>query len=86
MAASWMASSQTVAILLTLNKSNSGYFANFEQVKDLVAILLTLTKLKKLATKLSWEKPDAYASFLAMASCHRHSTVASQTCEGLHQV
>ena len=24
--------------------------------------------------------------FLAMASCHRHSTLASQTCEGLHQL
>ena len=24
--------------------------------------------------------------FLAMASCHRHSTLTSQTCEGLHQL
>ena len=51
-------------------------------------ILLTLNKSKiKLTTKLPWEKLDAYALFfLAITSCHRHSTLASQTCEGLHQL
>ena len=77
----------TVLILLTLNKSKlNSYFADFEQVKNFIVILLTLNKLKKL-TKLPWEKLDAYASFfLAMASCHWHSTLASQACEGLYQL
>ena len=53
--------------------------------------LLTLNKLKKVTTKLPWEKLDActflfLVFFLAIASCHRHSTLASQTCEGLHQL
>ena len=39
-------------------------FADFEQVKNLIVIFLTLNKLKKLTIKLPWEKLDAYASFL----------------------
>ena len=27
-----------------------------------------------------------FSFFLAIASCHQHSTLASQTCEGLHQL
>ena len=38
------------------------YFADFEQVKNLIVILLTLNKFKKLTKKLPWEKLDAYAS------------------------
>ena len=38
-------------------------FPDFEQVKKLIVILLTLNKLKKLTIKLPWEKLDAYASF-----------------------
>ena len=37
-------------------------FADFEQIKNLIAILLTLNKFKKLTKKLPWEKLDAYAS------------------------
>ena len=54
--APWMAASQMAA-------SDLSYFANFEQVKNLIVILLTLSKLRKLTKKLSWEKLDAYASF-----------------------
>ena len=39
----------------------------------------------KITTKLPWEKMYAWA-FLATNSCHRHSTLASQTCESLHQL
>ena len=56
MTAPWMAASQMAA-------SDLSYFANFEQVKNLIVILLTLSKLKKLTKKLPWEKLDAYASF-----------------------
>ena len=79
--------------MLTLKKlicyfADFGWVSDFEQVKTLVAILLPLNKLKKLTTKLPWEKLDAYAFFfffLAIASCHRLSTLASQTCEGILQ-
>ena len=37
--------------------------SDVEQVKNLVVILLTLSKSKKLAVKLLWEKLDAYAFF-----------------------
>ena len=72
------------------SQKNVGYFAGFKQVKNLVVILLTLNKSKiKLTTKLLWEKLDAWAFFffffLAITSCHWHSTLASQTCESLHQ-
>ena len=43
--------------------SDPSHFDAFEQVKNLIVILLTLNKLKKLTTKLPWEKLDAYASF-----------------------
>ena len=51
-----MAASQVAA-------SDLSYFANFEQVKKLIVILLTLSKFIKLTKKLPWEKLDAYASF-----------------------
>ena len=44
-------------------KKISSYFADFKQVKNLIVILLTLDKLKKLTIKLPWEKLDAYAFF-----------------------
>ena len=37
-----------------LVKKISSYFADFEQVKNLIVILLTLNKLKKLTIKLPW--------------------------------
>ena len=40
----------------------------------------------KLTTKLSWEKPDDWAFFWVATLCHGHSTLASQTREGLHQL
>ena len=43
--------------------SDLSYFADIEQVKNLIVILLTLKKLKKLTKKLPWEKLDASASF-----------------------
>ena len=53
MAAFEMAASQTVAILLILNNSNksNSYFADFEQVKQWLVILLTQSKLKKTDNK-----------------------------------
>ena len=51
MTASWMVA------------SDPSYFADFQQVRNLIVILLTLNKLKKLTIKLPWEKLDAYASF-----------------------
>ena len=42
-----------------------GRFADFEQVKNLIVILLTLNKLKKLTKQLPWEKLDTYASFFS---------------------
>ena len=50
-AAPWMAASDPCC------------FVDFEQVKNLIVILLTLNKFKKLTKKLPWEKLDAYASF-----------------------
>ena len=67
----------------------SSYFHDFEQVKNLKVILLTLDKSKiKLTTKLPWEKLCIFFFFfsLAITSCHRHSTLASQNCEDLHQL
>ena len=69
-----------LVVLLTLNKS-----------KKMLVVLLALNKSTvKLTTKLPWEKLDAYAFFflffLPITSCHQHSTPASQTCEGLHQL
>ena len=43
--------------------SDDSIFCDFEQVKNLIVILLTLNKLKKLTKKLPWENLDAYASF-----------------------
>ena len=40
-------------------------FADFEQVKSLLVILLALNNLKKLTIKLPCEKLDAYASFFS---------------------
>ena len=51
MSAPWMAT------------SDPSCFVDFEQVKNLVVILLTLNKLKKLTKKLPCEKLDVYASF-----------------------
>ena len=86
-------------MLVGMAASDSSYFADFEQVKILVVILLTLirskilvvilltlSRSKKLATKLPREKLDAYASFFGHGLMSRHSTLASQTCEGLHQL
>ena len=64
MAASWMAAPWVTASWMAA--SNLDYFADFEQVKNLIVILLTLNKLKK---KLPWEKLDAYAS-LFYFFCH----------------
>ena len=50
-------------MLLGMAASHPSYLADFEQVKNLIIILLTWSKLKKLTIKLTWEKLDAYASF-----------------------
>ena len=51
-----------------------------------MVILLTLSKLKiNLTAKLFWEKLDAWATFWTTYPCRQDSTLASQTCEGLHQ-
>ena len=74
MAASWMAAPWLLLEwLITLNKSrNDGYFADFEQVKN-----LPYTKTPKL---------DTWITFWATYPCRQHSTLACQTCEGLHQL
>ena len=42
----------------------SSHFADFEPVKNSIVILLTLSKSKKLTTKLPWKKGDAFAFFV----------------------
>ena len=52
----------------------------------LMVIFLSLSKSKiNLTTKFPHKKLDAWANFWATYPCHRHSTLASQTCEGLPQ-
>ena len=46
-------------LFLGMAASDPSYFADFEQVKNVIVILLTLNKLKKLTKKLPWEKLDA---------------------------
>ena len=59
----------------------------FGQVKKLLVILQTLGKLNiNPSAKLPLDKLDVWATFWATYPCHWHSTLASQTCEGLHQL
>ena len=59
-------------------------FANFEQVKNYFA---TFEQVKKTNSKTPVRETGCLCIFFvyAIASCHRHSTLGSETYEGLHQ-
>ena len=60
---------------------------DFGHVQKFLVILQTLGKLNINPTaKLPLNKLDVWATFWATYPCHWHSTLASQTCEGLHQL
>ena len=75
-AALWMGASWYgcfLLFLLTLNKAK--------------LILLTLNKSKKTDSKTPVGETGCLCIFVeATASCHKHSTLASQTYEDLHQL
>ena len=77
---------QVIIILLTLNKSigyftwlwtSHTYFDDLEQVKKLSSYFADFEQVKK----INKETPlgETWCLWLG-ASCHRHSTLASQTC------
>ena len=66
-----------------------GYFADFEQVKQLSSYFADFEQVKKTNNKTPVGETGCLCIcflFLAIALCHWHSTLASQTCEGLHQL
>ena len=65
-------------------KKLSSYFADFEQVKNYFA---TFEQAEKTNSKTPVRETGCLCIFFvyAIASCHRHSTLGSETYEGLHQ-
>ena len=77
-----------VAILLTLNKCS--YFVDFIQVKNLIVILLTLKQIKNQTDNKTLMGETGCLSIFFLLFGHHFkspdSTLASQTCKGLHQL
>ena len=65
-------------------KKLSSYFDDFEQVKNYFA---TFEQVEKTNSKTPVRETGCLCIFFvyAIASCHRHSTLGSETYEGLHQ-
>ena len=65
-------------------KKLRSYFADFEQVKNYFA---TFEQVEKTNSKTPVRETGCLCIFFvyAIASCHRHSTLGSETYEGLHQ-